>query len=101
VQPGHVFCYSWGYDQTNVEYFQVTEKHGQNLTLRAIAQSVVPGSEGFMSEHVEPRVGHFLDKSEPFTKRLQFTSEGRAFLSMPYGWCELWRGGSHYQSHYA
>lgn len=100
IQPGHIFRYSWGYDQTNIDYFQVTEKHGQNLTLRAIAQSVVPESEGLMSEQVEPRIGHFLNKA-PLTKRLQFTDDGRPYLAFDYGWCELWRGGSSYQSHYA
>lgn len=101
IQVGHVFSYSWGYDQTNVQYFQVTEKHGQNVTVHEIAQSPVPNSEGFMSNRVEPRRGHFLGNSKPFTKRVQFTSDGQAYLAFDYGWCELWRGGSTYRSWYA
>jgi hypothetical protein len=101
IGVGHIFRYSWGYDQTNIDYYQVVEKHGQNVTVRAIAQSVVPGSERFLAEYVEPRIGRFLENAKPFTKRVQFTSDGRAYLSMEFGWCELWRGGSSYQSHYA
>lgn len=100
IGVGHVFRYSWGYDQTNVEFLQVIAKSGQSVTVREIAQSVVPGSEGYMSEQVKPRLGHFLEKSKPVTKRLQFTSDGRAYLAQPFGWCELWRGEASYQSHY-
>lgn len=101
VQIGHIFRYSWGYDQTNIQYFQVIAKHGQNVTVHEIAQSVVPDSQGFMSEQVEPRIGHFIDNERPMVKRLQFLDSGKAYLSFPYGWCELWRGGSSYASHYA
>lgn len=101
IGVGHIFRYSWGYDQTNIDYYQVVAKRGQMVTVRAISQSVVPGSEGFMSERVEPRIGRFLESAKPFTKRVQFTGDGRAYLSFDFGWCELWRGGDAYQSHYA
>lgn len=101
IGVGHIFRYSWGYDQTNIEYYQVIAKTGQTVTVREIAQSVVPGSEGFMSESVKPRVGHFLENAKPLTKRLQFTEQGEAYLSFEFGWCGLWRGEANYQSHYA
>src|SRR2546421_8467568 len=41
ANPGAIFCYSWGYEQTNVEYYQVIARRGQLVTLREIlCQSV-------------------------------------------------------------
>lgn len=33
ADPGAVFCYSWGYDQTNIDYFQVVNRSGLSVTL--------------------------------------------------------------------
>lgn len=60
ADPGAIFCYSWGYDQANVDYFQVIERCGLMVTVARIGQEVVRGSEGFMSERVRPRVDGFL-----------------------------------------
>lgn len=101
VKIGHIFVYSWGYDQTNINFYQVVAKHGQNVTVREIAQAIVPGSASFDAERVKPRIGHFLAGAKPITKRPYFTEDGRAYLSFSFGSCQLWRGESSYQSHYA
>ena len=36
-QPGHIYRTSWGYDQTNVEYFQIVRRTRGTVTLRRIA----------------------------------------------------------------
>lgn len=36
VQVGDIFASSWGYDQTNVEFYQVVAKNGQYITVREI-----------------------------------------------------------------
>jgi hypothetical protein len=62
VEPGAVFRYSWGWEQTNIEYFQVVARSGQMVTLRAIGMESVPGS-GYshgMAEEVRPAVDGFL-----------------------------------------
>jgi hypothetical protein len=41
VKVGDLYRTSWGYDQTNVEYFQVVEVKGKYATLREIAQERV------------------------------------------------------------
>lgn len=41
VSVGDVFVTSWGYEQTNIDYFEVVEKHGQYVTLRPIASRTV------------------------------------------------------------
>lgn len=62
VTVGMVFEYSWGYDQTNVDYFQVVARTGCSVKVRPIAAERVPGTEGFMCDRVRPAVGAFIDK---------------------------------------
>ena len=37
LKVGSLLSYSWGYEQTNVEFFEVTAKKGKTVTLRKIA----------------------------------------------------------------
>ena len=50
---GDIFYSSWGYEQTNVDFYQVVGKVGETmLKVREIAKESVEGSEGFMSDSV-------------------------------------------------
>lgn len=40
IKVGDVFCSSWGYDQTNVDFFQVVEIKEKMVKIREIAQKV-------------------------------------------------------------
>ena len=62
ANPGAIFYNSWGYDQTNIDYWQVTKRSGSLVTLARIAQETVRGSEGHMSEWVRPRKDAFVMK---------------------------------------
>lgn len=61
VEVGDVFEYSWGYDQTNVDYFEViaVTPSGKSVRLRPIGARSVPHSEGFMSDRCVPVPGNF------------------------------------------
>ena len=101
VEVDAIFHFSWGYEQTNCDFYQVTAKRGRMLTLREIGSRAVPGSQGFMSDRRLAVKDAFLADSEPITKRLQF-SNGKPFITMKsYGWCELWDGKEEYCSWYA
>lgn len=47
---GDILHGSWGYDQTQCEYYQVVETTKKSVKIREICQERVPGSEGFMCE---------------------------------------------------
>lgn len=64
VRVGDIFEMSWGYDQTNVNYFQVTRLSAGGCFVREIGAKSVPGTQGFMSETVTPAPGKFLDRSQ-------------------------------------
>lgn len=91
---GDVVRYSWGYDQTNVEYFQIVAATERTVDLRRIACESVPGSEGFMSDQVRPVKDSFLDDShglrcgKVIRKTLQAYAGGKEpYIPMPHGWC--------------
>lgn len=107
VNVGDIFDYSWGYDQTNVEFLQVVERRGRRVVVRELAQEQVNGSQGFMSASVLPIKDKFLEPNRfgkghiASTKLIQWTDDGRAYLAMPYGWCDLWKGSPQHSSWYA
>lgn len=54
---GDILYASWGYDQTNIEYFQVIAHTQKTVTFREIAQTV--NGTGFMSGDCMPVKGQF------------------------------------------
>lgn len=54
-----LFYYSWGYDQTNIEYFQITEKRGSKVYIKRIAGKL-ESIESSMSEYTKPAKDCFL-----------------------------------------
>jgi len=56
VRIGDIFHSSWGYDQTNTEYFKVKSisKSGKTCSVVMISYETVPGSEGFMCDSITP-----------------------------------------------
>ena len=59
-QVGDILHYSWGYDQTNPEFYQVVAVGQKTITLREIAQTSASGSEGFMSDRRLPVLDKFI-----------------------------------------
>lgn len=102
VKIGDIFHYSWGYEQTNCDYFQVIEKRGKLLTLRQIGSKSEPSQSGYssMSDHRKAVKDAFLENAKPFTKMLTF-SGGTPHISMSFGSCSLWKGEANYCSWYA
>lgn len=68
VKKGDIFVASWGWEQTNVDAYQVVEKKGATVALREIALESIEGSEQFMSDRCRPLLNRFI--GERFTKRI-------------------------------
>jgi len=103
VKIGDIFHFSWGYDQTNVNFYQVIDKKNRTLTLKEIGQETVKSSGGGsgMSCHVTACKDSFLSDEKSFKKQLQFIG-GTPYISIKsYGWCDLWDGSPTYKSWYA
>ena len=87
IQVGTLLHYSWGYDQTNCEFFQVVERRGRLVTIRAIEGEYVKGDHRMsggqdMSCRLRPKRDAFLEgaQAETLTKRI-----GAHGISMDFG----------------
>jgi len=74
LKVGDLFCYSWGYDQTNVDFYQLVAFKGKTMTFKAIASKTVPSSGGDYNGMADRRTAvkdAFLDEEryEPLIKR--------------------------------
>lgn len=65
MKVGDILYDSWGYDQTNVNFYEVTGVSGASVVVREIASKVVESYRG--GEKVMPVPGDFI--SEPMKKR--------------------------------
>lgn len=68
VKEGDIYVASWGWEQTNVDAYQVVAKKGASVVLREIALRSIEGSEQFMSDRVVPVKNAFI--GEEFKKRI-------------------------------
>jgi len=68
VEVGNIFKCSWGYDQTNVDFYQLIDLKGATGTFREIASKSVKDTQGFECERVKADPNKFI--GEPFKKRL-------------------------------
>ncbi len=58
VQVGDIFRTSWGYDQTNVEFFEVTQIRGKHAVVREIQKAADHRGSG--SDYVVPQSGAYV-----------------------------------------
>jgi hypothetical protein len=82
---GDVLHYSWGYEQTNCEFYEVISATPGTAGMLEIAQDAVPDSQQAhgMAESRVARPGVFLEKSEPITKRVQYSESGPVTSAWP------------------
>ena len=98
---GDILHESWGYDQTNCNYYQVLELVGKrSVKIREIAARSIEGSGGFMSERVSPVPGAFLDRAEVMLRRVG--PDGSVKIREWGSWARKCSASeSHYSSWYA
>src|SRR5262249_41010584 len=97
VEVGAIFVYAWGYDQRNVNFFQVVGVTEKTVTVRAIEAEAVPDTEGFMCDKCVPKPGVFKADSEPSRKLVR--DDGT--LHFDFGTGRPWDGKPEERSWYA
>jgi hypothetical protein len=58
-QPGDIYVNSWGYDQTNIDYYQVVKRTPGTVTIRKIGvelidRRVFPVRDKFITDYRDP-----------------------------------------------
>ena len=103
VKVGDVFVESWGYEQTNIDFYEVVEvtPSGKSVRLREIAAKAVEIGE---TTFLVPAVGNYLEPNGwdrvgkkaadgSFLKRLTTGYRGQPYLRMSsYSGASLWDG---------
>jgi hypothetical protein len=103
---GDIFHWSWGWEQTNCDFYQAVAVSKGTVTLRQIA-SETHGRDGgsSMSDMRMAVKNHFLSAEEPFVKRPQCqpgaNDKTTWHIPMQHGYCSLWDGRPEYCSWYA
>lgn len=94
---GDVFSNSWGYDQTNVDFYEVVSITESTVTIREIGQH--SEETGFMCGKCQPIRGKYIGGAK--VKRVQLDGSGKPYVAAKYGWMSLWDGRPENYSNYA
>lgn len=94
IEVDDVFENSWGYDQTNIDYYQVVAVTAKAVKLRQIAAGHVEGSDGFMSDRCGPVRNVFISDEvlTKFPRLSTYGSEPEWHVNFKYGGSTLIRG---------
>ena len=96
LQPGVILYSSWGWEQTNIDWYEVIERRGQMLTVQQIGTRRMADDEYYDRGKCLPDPA--VKIGQPFRKRV--TKHGTINLES-YKWCGLWDGEPKYWSSYA
>lgn len=102
VQVGDIFTYTWGYDQTNVEFYQVVRISEKSAWLVEIGTTSVK-TTGWASDKVIPNPTD-IRKPKPIVKRIQiatWSKEPYHYFSMDHGSLRPWDEKPEHRSWYA
>jgi hypothetical protein len=77
IEVGTLLVYSWGYDQTNIDIYEVTKKSGSAVEIREVCQELT--QTGMMQGRVKAVPGVYTS-AKPIKKRI-----GAYGISMPHG----------------
>jgi hypothetical protein len=113
AEVGMILLSSWGYEQTNIEFFKVVKVSGKSVWIQAVKSQIVRQT-GYLSEEVVPSdelVKGGWVKSEDglgmvydpeFTEAPQRKLwKGDSVKLADYKWAWLWDGKPRVASHYA
>jgi hypothetical protein len=88
--PGCIVDYAWGYEQTNIDFYIITARKGDMVTLQEIAKEHVEDT-GWLQGKVMP----VPDKpiGEPIKRKVhKYEGKETGIAIRSYGWASLWNG---------
>lgn len=100
VKKGDIFVSSWGYDQTNYDFYRVEKvsASGKTVTLIRLENEMLEYSSKYMSSKVIPGK---KTRGKPFRRRLFDNGFGPGVKIESYAYARLWDGGVRTATHYA
>jgi len=101
VKVGDIFYNSWGYDQTNIDWYQVVavSPSGKTCKIRRIEGKLK--ETGFMSGQTVPNPNKWHKQYPKVLQKKIRVSGKEVNLPMEHGWCPMWDGKPKHSSWYA
>jgi len=92
VKKGDIFYNSWGYDQTNIDWYQVVEvtKTGKSVKIKRL-NAKVKDSGNMTGISMPIKNSWHSQYKKVLTKRIRVSGD-EVNLPMPHGWCPKWDG---------
>jgi hypothetical protein len=101
LNKGDVLYSSWGYDQTNIDFYEVKEvkPSGKMVVIQKMADSSTP-EKGFMTAEKMPVFGK--NEGDPMLKKVGVNWDGKPSIKIEsYAYAQLWDGKPKSYSWYA
>jgi len=97
---GDIFYSSWGYDQTNINWYQVVSTTDKTVTLRELNDSR-SYDDFYMSGETTPIKNSFKVGEKPIRRKLNPSSYGEYIKISSYEFANPWDGTPKRYSSYA
>ena len=95
VEVGSIFSCSWGYDQTNVDFYEVVKTTKAMVFIRELLQEVVTSDDRAGNRMIPIKGAYASD--EVLRKKLQSSSYDPHYVKInSYSWASLWDGKPKY-----
>ena len=95
VKVGDIFVCSWGYEQTNIDYYQVVKLLPKSVVIQSISSTRT--YEGPMHGKMVPIVNSFV--GEERTVRIRVDGDGKpSFRVNSFSWAYPWKGEANFFS---
>jgi hypothetical protein len=97
--PGCIIADHWGYEQTNVDFYLITARKGDMVTLQQIGSH-----DSYENKTMTGTVMPNQDKTkgDPFKRKVhKYNGEESGIAIASYGWAKLWDGRPEHYSSYA
>ena len=97
---GKIISDSWGYDQTNIDFYQIVKRSGSFVTLQAMSETREHNHMTMTGTTVPQAV---KPNARQFRRKVHHNREGQeiGIAINSYGWAKLWDGQPEHFSTYA
>ena len=88
IKKGDIFYHSWGWEQTNIDYYQVVKTTKKTITLKEIEKSIESYND--MRGSVIPLEGNFKNDEE--LRKTPYLLDSNWYVKFDYGIGKKWEG---------
>jgi len=85
IKVNDIMVNSWGYDQTNIDFYKVVGLTPKGIKVRKLGKSII--EDGFMCGKATPLNDFANDKI--MTKKIYYF-HNKPHITMSYGSCSIW-----------